>query len=85
VLENQRVKRICSRNCFEKGLQYETTRCIGMFNLKRPPLAMRDQVLSEHEENYMLAKPDILIHNIDSSDDMLIFGNNSFFNSFPQS
>lgn len=46
---------------------------------------MRDQVLSEHEENYMLAKPDILIHNIDSSDDMLIFGNNSFFNSFPQS
>lgn len=56
-----------------------------MLNLKRPLLAMRDQVLSEHEENYMLAKPDILIHSLDAVDDILIFGNNAFFNNFPPS
>ena len=80
--ENERVKRICSRNCYEKGSQFGATRCFGMFDLKRPPVANRQEVLSESDQNYMWSKPDIFIHNIDSTDDMLIFGNKTFFSQF---
>ena len=54
-----------------------------MYNLKRPPVPFRDKVLSEFEENYMLAKPDILVHDLEPTDDLLVFGNNSFFSYFP--
>lgn len=56
-----------------------------MHDYKRSPLDMRDYVLSNHNQNYFYAAPDIFVRQLDvEKDDLLIIANKDFYQFYTQ-
>lgn len=87
--EKKRIKRSCNIECISKAQEYTSaTRAFGMADFKSqlpPAMSNHVKVETHYNENYFLSKPDIWIHNILKTDDIIILGNSTVFQQMPVS
>lgn len=60
-----------------------STRAFGLSDFKISYNTKERKYDSHYNENYFLAKPEIWVHNIQRSDDIIIIGNSSVFQRMP--
>lgn len=83
ALETRRISRVCKESTRAQGKQHGCTRCLGMFDFKRPRCQEGDRhVQSAFHEDYFYAKPDIFVHTLSDEDDFVFFANPSFLSIF---